>query len=62
MSREQTEQTSFIFPYFAQFYELKEMADQNDGLHAATNSKQTQFWSLFTDQTSSLGKFSQNTQ
>lgn len=43
MSREQTEQTSFIFPYFAQFYELKEMADQNDGLHAATNSKQTQF-------------------
>lgn len=56
MSAEQTEQASHIFLYFAHFYELKEMADQNDGLHTAANSKLIQFWSLYTDQVTSVGK------
>lgn len=43
MSAEQTEQASSILSYFAQFCKLKEMADQNDGLHAAANSKQIEF-------------------
>lgn len=40
MSAEQTEQASSIFSYFAQFCELKETADENDGPHAAANSKE----------------------
>lgn len=63
MSAEQTEQASCIFSYFAEFYELKEKASQNDGLHAATNTKQIQFWSLYSDQISSCRKsFQKNIQ
>lgn len=61
MSSEWTEQASCIFSYSAQFCGLKEKANQNDGLHAATNRKQTQFWSLYTDQISSCRKSFQKT-
>lgn len=54
--QKKTEQISCILSYFAQFYELKEMADWNDGLHAAANCKRIQFWSLYTDQVPSVGK------